>query len=177
MRYLTLTFTAYVLLVLLGPMWRLMPFDVIVPNLTVVFAVYLGVTARESLAAPTATAVTIGYLADLLGGSPAGLMAFIGGLACVVSRALTVRLLVRGRGFIMSLGAAVTLGAALLTLGLRGWYGAHVGGLADEAVVAIGCALLTGAVSAPVFRLCRSLDARFARTEREREAVREGYLN
>jgi hypothetical protein len=157
--------------------WRLAPFAVVVPNLAAVFAAYLGVTARGAIAGPMAAAIAIGYLADLLGGTPPGLMAFVAGALTPLSRAATTRLLVRGRGFVMVLCGAISLVSAALTLALRAYHGARVDGLAGELVTAIGCALITSVVAIPVFRLLRLIDARFARTQREREAVLEGHLN
>ncbi len=177
MRLVALTLLGYVLLVLLGPLWRVTPFEVVVPNLALIMAAYLGVTAREHLATPVAAAVIVGYLGDLLGGSPAGLTAFIAGLGCVTARLVTARLLVRGRGFIIILLASLTLAGAALSLGLRVYHQAASAPLWSELLIALGCALITGITAVPVFRLCRAVDARFARTEREREAVREGFLN
>jgi hypothetical protein len=177
MRHLALIGIAYILLVLVGPVWRLTPFDVVVPNMAAIFAAYLGVTARATIAGPTAAAVTVGYLADLLGGTPPGLMAFAAGAMCPLARFATTRLLVRGRTFVLVLCGAATLVVGLLVLGLRAYHGARVGGLGGEAITTLGSALVTGAVAVPVFRLLRVVDARFARTEREREAVLEGYLN
>ena len=56
---------------------------------------------------------------------------------------------------------------------MTGAEGAPVG---SQAAVVFGSAALTGVVAPFVFRMCRAVDARFARTEREREALREGYL-
>jgi cell shape-determining protein MreD len=176
-RHFALIGVAYVMLIAIGPLWRITPFDVVAPNLAVIFAAYLGVTVRQNVLGPTAAAIGIGYLADLLGGTPPGLMAFCAGLLCLLSRVATRGLLVRGRGFVMVMAGAATLVAAILVLGLRAYHGARIGDFSDEILVALGSALVTGALAVPVFRVLRTVDARFARTEREREAVREGYLN
>lgn len=177
MRHVALVLFAYALLVVLGPLWRITPFEVVTPNVAIIMATYFGITARNGIAGPTAAAVTTGYLADLLGGSPVGLYALVSGIACVGARVVTARLLVRGRAFIAGLIASITLVGAMLTLGLRAYHGAPVGNLVHELLVAIGCAIVTGALAVPIFRLARAVDARFARTERDREAVREGFLN
>lgn len=177
MRALVHIAVAYVTLVVGGAVWPALPFRVVAPDVTAVFAVYLGITARQEISGAAATAVVIGYLADLLGGTPRGLMALVAGLTCVVGRLLTARLLVRGRLFVSVFCAVTAFAAALFTLGLRISFGVSIGGVWGEILVAVASALLTGLVAAPLFRICRAIDARFARTEREREAVREGYLN
>ncbi len=177
MRRLALVLLGYLLLVVLGPAWRITPFEVVVPNLALIMAAYFGITAREHIAGATAAAVVVGYLSDLLGGSPIGLAAFLAGVGCIGARLVTARLLVRGRGFIFVLLCAMSLVGAGLSYGLRVYHGAGRAPLANEVLIALGCALVTGILALPVFRLCRMVDARFARTEREREAVREGFLN
>jgi rod shape-determining protein MreD len=168
---------AYLTLLLAGPLWPVLPFEVAAPNLVAIFAAYLGITARGGVAGPTAAALAIGWLADLLGGSPRGLMALVAGVICVVARFATARLLVRGAPFVAGFCAGLALVGAVVVQLVRAAYGASRGPFASELVVAIGSAVLTGLVAPPLFRLCRLVDSRFARTEREREAVREGYLN
>ena len=46
----------------------------------------------------------------------------------------------------------------------------------SHTVFALPFALLSAVLAPLVFKVCRLIDARFARTEREREAAREGYL-
>jgi hypothetical protein len=84
---------------------------------------------------------------------------------------------VRGRSFIVVLVASMTLVAAAVSYGLRAYHGSGLAPFGNETLIALGCALVTGSLAIPVFRTCRMVDARFARTEREREAVREGFLN
>jgi hypothetical protein len=177
MRRVALVLLGYSLLLVLGPLWRITPFEVVVPNLALIMAAYLGITARESIAAATLSAVSIGYLSDLLGGSPIGLGMFLAGVGAIGARLVTARLLVRGRGFIFVLLSAMSLVGAGLSYALRVYHGAGRSPLANEVLIALGCAVVTGTLAVPVFRLCRTVDARFARTEREREAVREGFLN
>ena len=177
MRRVALVLLGYALLVVMGAFWRVTPFEVVVPNLALVMAAYFGITAREHIAGATLAAVVVGYLSDLLGGSPIGLMAFLSGVGCIGARLVTARLLVRGRGFVFVLLSAMTVVAAGLSYGLRVYHGAGHATLASETLIALGCAVVTGIVALPVFRLCRMVDARFARTEREKEAVREGFLN
>jgi hypothetical protein len=169
---------AYVILVITGAVWPVLPFQVVAPNIAIVFAAYLGITARGRITDPTIAALMIGWLADLLTGTPRGLTATICGVTCILSRVTTTRLLVRGWVFIASLAGVSALLAYVLTIAIRAYFSPHMPfAIARHAIVAVGSAFLTAVVAPGIFRLCRSVDSRFARTEREREAVREGYLN
>ncbi len=168
---------AYLLLVLLGGIWRVTPFQVITPDLTLIFAVYLGMALRSEIWKSTAGIVAIGYLADVLSGAPRGLSSVVMGTVCILCRLLSSRLLLRGRLFIGTFTFFAALCAGLMTIGLRAYFGAGMGGVWDESLVLCGSAFLTALLAPIVFRISRGLDARFARTQREREAVREGYLS
>jgi hypothetical protein len=177
MRNLAIGLLGYLLCVLIGPLWRITPFEVVTPQIALVVAAYLGITARTGLAGATATAAFVGYAADLLGGSPIGLYAFVAGTVCVLARIITLRLIVRGGVFVLGLCGSLTLLGSLLAIALCAYHGAQRGAFFDELLVAIGSAIVTGLLAAPIFRFCRMVDARFARTEREREGLREGLLN
>ena len=166
----------YGLAVLLGAVWRILPFAVIAPAPAVVLAFYLGMRGGSSLAGATAGAVAAGYLLDVLAGAPPGLSSLVLGATTVLCRLASARLIVRGRLIIAASAFVVALAAALLGLAARAILGGPVGDLGLEASVAGGCALLTAIAAPALFRLFRLVDARFARTEREREAAREGYL-
>ncbi len=107
------------------------------------------------------------------------MVAVLCGATCILSRITTTRLLVRGWVFIASLCGVAALLAYVVTVSIRAYFAGGLGGgsFAIQAVVAVGSSVLTAVLAPGIFRLCRSVDARFARTEREREAVREGYLN
>jgi rod shape-determining protein MreD len=177
MRILAHIGVGYLLLVLLGGIWRVTPFQVVSPDLTLIFAVYLGMALRSEVWKATAGIVVIGYLADVLAGSPRGLSSVVMGTVCILCRLVSARLLLRGRLFIGAFTFFAAIGAGLMTIGLRAYFAAGMGGVWDESLVLLGSAFLTGLLSPMVFRILRGLDARFARTQREREAVREGYLS
>ena len=177
MRHLSQIAAAQGVLLVLGVLWRVMPFEVVAPLPAVVYAAYLGVSTRDRIPIAVAVAVTIGYLSDLVGGSPRGLMALVAGILCVATRAASARLLLRGRLFVATFTLVASLGASALVVGIRLLWGVPVGSVAREAIVAIGSGLATATIAPLVFRLCRAIDAAFARTARERDALREGYLS
>jgi hypothetical protein len=168
---------AYALVLVLGCVWRWMPLPRAAPDVVALCAVYLGLTARRGLAPSTLGAVMIGYLGDLLTGTPQGLLALTAGVMCIAGHVIHRRLLVRGWAVTIGFSFFTALLAGLVALGLRA-----LGGLVPEAamdgemwVLLLACAV-TGLAGPLVFRLCRRLDARFARTHRERDAALEGLV-
>lgn len=174
MRTVTHVLCAFLLTVLVGGLWRIMPFDVLVPDLALLVALYLGACVRGQAWEATLAAVVIGYLADVVGGAPRGLGALVLGATCLLARLATARLLVRGAIFTTVFSWVGALFASALTITLRAAYGG--GDLDRDITVGLGASFLTGLLAPAVFRVCRGIDARYARTAREREALREGYL-
>jgi rod shape-determining protein MreD len=167
---------AFLLLVVTGGIWRVFPFDVVAPAPALVIAVFLGASVRGRVWECTIAALMIGYIDDVLSGAPRGLGAFVLGSVCLQTRVVTARLLVRGSLFISIFTFFAAVVAATLTLIARAAFGAGGAPLSLEVMSVVGGAFLTALVAPAVFRLCRGIDRRFARTEREREALRDGFL-
>jgi cell shape-determining protein MreD len=164
---------AYGLILLFGCLWQYLPLDRAVPDVAALSAIYLGLTARQRLAPATLGAVLIGYLSDLLLGTPRGSQALVAGVLCILGHVIHRRLLLRGRMVTMGLAAFTGLCAGLLGTLVR-LYAGHLPDGGDVIGALIRAALVTGLIGPLVFRSCRAVDARFARTHREREAAREG---
>jgi len=172
----------YALLLVTGAVWRHLPLHYAAPDLLALVALYLGLTARPVIVgnlalrmSPAALgAIILGYLADLLSGSPRGTLALAAGLVCVAGQLIHRHLLVRGRLATMALAFFAGLFSGLVVLLVRAWGGRLGLGAGREAGILFACALLTGLVGPLVFRLCRAIDARFARTARERDAALGG---
>ncbi len=162
------------LVVLLGALWAHFGIGRAFPDLVVLVAVYLGLTARARLAPSVAGAIAIGYVCDLAMGTPPGAQATVAGTACVLAHLLHRRLLVRGLFVAVLLSFFAGLGAGLATLAIRGYFGAIPAGATGEVGLILGSAILTGIAGPMVFRLCQTVDAWFARTERERDFALEG---
>ncbi len=167
---------AYMLLLLLGALWRLLPWDGLAPDIALLFAAYLGLTARDEAAPSIASAIAIGYLADLLFGMPVGLISFIGGLTCMTCHLIQGRLLVRGPVFTIVFSAGIAFVAGVVMILIRGAAGLLPLGWGDSTTVLAQGALITGLFGPLVFRICRYVDSRFARTRRERDAAASGTL-
>jgi rod shape-determining protein MreD len=167
---------AFVLVVLVGALWRLTPFEVAAPDVALLCALFLGASSRNPVAAATLGAIVIGYLADVVTGAPPGLGSLVLGAVCVLARMLSSRILFRGALPVAVLTFIAAGAAGLATWAIRAAGGLGVGPFAREIAAVLGSAVLTAFLSPLVFRVSRVVDARFARTERERAAVREGYL-
>lgn len=177
MRTATLVLAAYVLCVIVGACWRLLPSDLLldaVPELGALTAAYLGLTARRNLAPAVGGSVAIGYLADVISGTPPGLGALVLGFTCLVTRSAQQRILVRGAAMTIGFSAFVAVVAGVLGIAIRGLAGIPVASVGVElrhlALVAVATAL----IGPLVWRAFRRIDAAFARTHRERDAALEG---
>ena len=173
MRHAAQVGAAYLAILVLGAVWRLVPVQSM-PDVVALVAAYLGLTARERLAPAMLAAVTLGYLADLLGGTPIGLIALTAGVICVAGHLVHRRILVRGIGATVTFAFFTGLVAGFFVLMIRAFYGYMPAGLWADMGVLFGSAVLTGLAGPFVFRGCRSVDIRFARTFRERDIALDG---
>lgn len=177
MRTATLVLVAYVLCVIVGAVWRLMPASVLrdaVPDLGALTAAYLGLTARRGAAGAVGGSVVLGYLVDLISGAPPGLHAMTLGLTCLVARGVQQRILVRGATMTMAFSAFVALIASVAGMCLRIVYGVPHAAFPLEAKYIALVTVATTLVGPLVWRVFRRIDAAFARTHRERDAALEG---
>ena len=177
MRSASLVLICYGLMLVTGVVWSRLPFGPfqdIPPDLAALTAGYLGLTARRGLAGAVASAVIVGYLADLLSGAPPGLFALVNGLICVLAFLIQRRILVRGRALTLAFAASLGLAAQILV-----WLLLAVAGKPqpsfDHPVLALAMVgLTTGVIGLGALRLYRRVDAAFARTHRERDHALEG---
>lgn len=178
MRNAALVLIGYAVTLVLGVVWPVLPLGPLreaPPDVAALTAGYLGLTARRGLASAVAAAVVGGYLADLLAGTPPGLLALVAGFTCVLGHLVQRRILVRGWAVI---GFAAALGgsAALLGLLVRVAVGLPIGGIRELAMIVM-LAVTTALFGTLLLRLYRRVDAAFARTHREREHALEGLVS
>jgi cell shape-determining protein MreD len=175
----TLVLAAYALCVIVGACWRLLPAGILrdaVPELGALTAAYLGLTARRGLAPAVGGSVVIGYLADVISGTPVGLGAFVLGVTCLVTRSAQQRILVRGAAMTIGFSAFVALVAGVVGLIARAVAGVPVASIGVELQHLALVIAATALIGPLVWRLFRRIDATFARTHREREAALEGLV-
>jgi hypothetical protein len=175
MRTAAIVLVAYALLLVVGAAWHsiaILPSAP--PEIAAIAAVYLGLTARRSLAGAVGGAVVIGYLADLLSGAPVGLTALVSGIMCILGQLVQRRMVVRGLRVTIAFSLLVGIVASLLVAMIR-WLTAQPTGTALYELLGVLTPALPTAIIGPfVLRLFRRIDAAFARTHRERDAALEG---
>ncbi|HVK83975.1 MAG TPA: hypothetical protein VM513_07700 [Kofleriaceae bacterium] len=177
MRTGTIVLAAYFLCMVLGAVWRLLPFQLVrdaVPDLGALTAAYLGLTARREVAPAVGGSVVLGYLIDLISGAPPGLMALVLGLTGLVARAIQQRILVRGAAMTIGFSAFVAVIAGVVAIFVRGLYGVPSGAFSTDLQHLALVTIATALIGPLVWRVFRRIDAAFARTHREREAALEG---
>ena len=176
MRTATLVLAAYLLAVIVGAVWRLMPGFLLdaVPDLGALTAAYLGLTARRGAAAAVGGSVVLGYLVDLISGAPPGLHAVTLALTCLVARMVQQRILVRGAALTMGFSAFVALIAGVTSMFVRALFNVPQPGFATDLQHLAFVTLATALIGPLVWRVFRRIDAAFARTHRERDAALEG---
>ena len=177
MRTATIVLVAYAACVILAAVWRLMPTQFIrdaIPDLGALTGAYLGLTARRDIAPSVGGAVVLGYLIDLISGSPPGLCAVVAGLTTMIARTVQQRILVRGAAMTIGFSAFVALIAGVLSWIVRALYGVPRAGFATELQHIALVTIATALIGPLVWRIFRRVDAAFARTHRERDAALEG---
>jgi rod shape-determining protein MreD len=173
----TIVLVAYFLCVIVAAVWRFMPGFTrdAVPAIGALTAAYLGHTTRPHMLPVTAGVAILGYLIDVISGTPAGMTALVLGMTSDVARRTQRRLFVRGTSMMIGFSAFVSIIASLSQLLIRALSNiSKIGSVSLElqqiALVAFATAL-TGPL---VWRLYRRIDAAYARTHRERDAALEG---
>ena len=176
MRIASIVLVSYAVCVVIAAVWRILPGDVrdAIPDLGAVTAAYLGLTTRRNLAPAVAGSIALGYLIDLISGTPVGLIALVLALTGLVARAVQQRIYVRGPAMTVAFSGFVAIVASTLSLVVRMVYRVPTAPLRIElrhlALVAIASAL----VGPLVWRVFRRIDAAYARTHRDRDAALEG---
>lgn len=175
MRTATIVLVAYFSCVILGSVWRLIPWiHDAVPDLGALTAAYLGLTARRNIAPAVGGSVMLGYLVDLISGAPPGLIALVLGLTCVIARAVQQRIYVRGATMTVAFSAFVALVAGILAMFVRGIYHVPSAAIALDLRHLAVVVVATGVIGPIVWRIFRRIDAAYARTHRERDNALEG---
>ncbi len=134
-----------------------------VPDVTLVIVLYLALGTRGQGAASSyaGVALALGYLTDLLSGSPRGLYAGAHVIVMLVVRSAAGRLMVM-RGWqevVVSLVVALAHGALLVALASPLYDGDAAAGLRDVPRTAITTAFV---VTPFLFRLLRAIDRKLA---------------
>ncbi|HEY5923786.1 MAG TPA: hypothetical protein VIV11_19020 [Kofleriaceae bacterium] len=176
MRTATIVLVAYVLCVIVASIWRYLPgftHDAI-PAIGALTAAYLGHTTRPWRAPATAGAVVLGYLIDVISGTPVGMSCLVLGMTADIARSTQQRIFVRGTMMTIGFCAFIALFASLAKIIVCVLFGIPRPPVALELQQLAMIAFATALLGPLVWRLFRRIDAAYARTHRERDAALEG---
>lgn len=178
MRTATIVLVAYVMCVVVAAVWRAMPGFVhdAIPALGALTAAYLGHTTRPYRATAIAGAVVLGYLMDVISGTPAGLSSLVLAIIADIGRATQQRIFVRGMAMTIGYSAFIAVLAGLSRILISVLFGIPRPSVGLELQQMALIALSTALVGPLVWRLFRRIDAAYARTHRERDAALEGLV-
>ena len=176
MRTATIVLVAYALCVIVASIWRHMPgftHDAI-PAIGALTAAYLGHTTRPYRVPATAGAVVLGYLYDVISGTPVGMSSLVLAMTADIARATQQRIFVRGTAMTMGFCAFIALFASLAKILVSVVFGIPRPPVALELQQMALIAFATALLGLPIWKLFRRIDAAYARTHRERDAALEG---
>jgi rod shape-determining protein MreD len=179
MRTATIVLVAYVMCVLIAAVWRVMPgfLHDAVPGIGPLTAAYLGYTLRPYRAPSTAGVVVLGYLIDVISGTPPGLTSLVLAITAEIARATQQRIFVRGPSMTIGFSGFIALISAFAGWALRAmFHGLPTASARLELQHAAVVALSTALVGPVVWKTFRRIDAAYARTHRERDAALEGLV-
>jgi len=176
MRTATIVLAAYVLCVIVAVVWRYMPgfLHDAIPAVGALTAAYLGHTTRPYRMPSTAGAVVLGYLVDVISGTPPGMSSLVFAATADAARSTQQRIFVRGAAMTMGYSAFISVVASVARIVTSIVFGIPRPGVGLELQHMILIALVTALSGPLVWRLFRRIDASFARTHRERDARLEG---
>jgi rod shape-determining protein MreD len=175
----TIVIVAYVMCVLLAAIWRYMPglLQDAIPGIGPLTAAYLGYTLRPFRAPSTAGVVVLGYLIDVVSGTPPGLTSLVLAITAEIARATQQRIFVRGASMTIAFSGFIALISSFASWILRALFsGLSTGSASLELQHAALVAMATALVGPAVWKIFRRIDAAYARTHREREAALEGLV-
>jgi rod shape-determining protein MreD len=154
---LTLTFGLGLLLVQ-SVLLQLVPVHLPTPAFGLLVALHVGLSPRWNVFPSVLVGFSLGYLFDLVSGTPRGTHAFVYSVLALGAALLGPRLAVRGFVLRAAAGVVVTLIGGLLVLAVRALAdsGAGAGGLR----LILLEAALTGAIAPLVLKLFERLDGR-----------------
>jgi rod shape-determining protein MreD len=176
MRTATLVLVAWALCVVVASVWRYLPgftHDAI-PAIGALTAAYLGHTTRPYRAPVAAGAVALGYLIDVISGTPVGMSCLVLAITADIARSTQQRIFVRGTAMTIGFCGFIALFASIAKIAVSFIFGIPRPPVALELQQLALTALSTALLGPPVWRLFRRIDAAYARTHRERDAALEG---
>src|SRR5262245_7219180 len=173
MRTATIVLVAYVLSVVVASIWRHMPgfTQDAIPAIGALTAAYLGHTTRPHRAPVAAGAVVLGYLCDIISGTPAGMTSLVLAMTADIARSTQQRIFVRGTLMTIGFCAFVAVFAGIAKIIVSVLFGIPRPSVAIELQHMALIAFATALMGPLVWRLFKRIDAAYARTHRDRDAA------
>jgi rod shape-determining protein MreD len=157
MRYLVLLLLGYALLVLEGALMVLVPVPAAGPDLALLVVVAAALSRRGTAPVHALFALAMGYLADVLGGGPRGLLAFSFALMSLVGRSFSRRVYVN-RLWGRAVAAVVCTALCGTTATFVQWLVVEGATLRPLGLVPLHAGV-TALLAAPIIALCRRIDS------------------
>jgi rod shape-determining protein MreD len=175
-RVATIVLVAWLLCIFVASIWRNMPgfTQDAIPAIGALTAAYLGHTTRPWRAPVAAGATILGYLIDVISGTPVGMSCLVLGMTADIARSTQQRIFVRGTLMTIGFCAFISLFASLSKIIVCAVFGIPRPPVAIELQQMALMAFATALIGPAVWKLFRRIDAAYARTHRERDAALEG---
>lgn len=164
MRYFIFLSVAYSMMAVLGALLHLVGVTQTVPDVALAFVLYVVFSRRGTAPVHACFALLLGYLCDVLGGTPAGLQAFTLTAVAMVGRVVARRIGAEG----VTAQSLTTAFGSVVSSVLAGFLSRAIAqGAVSVPLLPTPMQVLACAIAGPlVFRLGRQLDAGLGLTSR-----------
>ncbi len=148
---------SFLLLVAQSTFAHLVPWDMLVPSLTLPVVLYMGLH-DYSASKGALISFAIGYLTDVFAGSPMGLHTLVTVAIFLISRVAALRLFLQGWFFEIILTFLLAFISSLLVLGIRALFDQDFGSLLIHLEIVVSRAVATAVAAPLIFRLTARID-------------------
>jgi rod shape-determining protein MreD len=148
---------SFLLLVLQSTFAHIVPWDMLVPSLSLPVVAYMGLHDFNSGRGAMISFV-IGYLTDVFAGSPMGLHTLVAVAIFLFSRVAALRLFLQGWIFEIILTFLLALVSSMLILGIRALFDQDFGSLLIHLKIVTSRAVATAIIAPAVFKMTAWVD-------------------
>ncbi|MDJ0762349.1 MAG: rod shape-determining protein MreD [Myxococcota bacterium] len=148
---------AFLLLVVQATFAHLVPWDMLVPSLSLPLVIFLGLH-EENLSRGALVSFAVGYLSDVFAGSPMGLHTLVTVAVFLISRVAALRLFLQGWIFEIVLAFLLALLSSMFILGIRALFDQDIGSLLIHLKIVTSRAAATAVAAPVVFRITAGIE-------------------
>ena len=157
MQSLTIIMLGFFLLVLQSTLALLLPWDTLVPSLSLPIVLYMGLHGYNAGRGAILSFI-LGYLMDVFAGSPMGLHTLVTVAIFLISRVAALRLFLQGWIFEIILTFLLALASSLLILAVRALFDQDFGSLLIHLEIVSSRAVATAFAAPVIFRVIAWID-------------------